>query len=130
MNKDEKEYIKEWLTKAEHDLIAAKTLIQNRPDISDTVCFHCQQAVEKFFKAYLIYRGVNIMKTHSVTFLQVKCSELDKDFEDVDLRNLDDFAVDIRYPDVSFMPELIEAHEYLQIAERIKELVQRKINLN
>jgi HEPN domain-containing protein len=130
MTEDDKDYIQEWLIKADHDIIAARTLISTRVDILDTVCFHCQQAIEKYFKAFLLYQRQRIKKTHFVSYLQVKCAEIDKEFAQIDLKRLDDFAVDIRYPDDAVAPTLEEAKEYLQIAEAVKELVRSKIIFN
>jgi HEPN domain-containing protein len=47
--KDEKRnYLQQWLHKAEHDLLAAKLILDYEPIILDISCFHCQQAVEKY----------------------------------------------------------------------------------
>jgi HEPN domain-containing protein len=78
-------------------------------------------------KAYLIYQDKIIKKTHDLIVLQEFCSELDSDFEQFKLTKLDDFSVDIRYPDDAIAPTLEEAKEYLQIAEAVKELVRKKI---
>jgi len=45
--------IKEWLRKAEHDMGMADLAINNKPEYTDSICFHCQQAAEKYLKAYL-----------------------------------------------------------------------------
>jgi HEPN domain-containing protein len=47
-------YIKTWIEKAEHDLMSAQRLLEIEPMILDNACFHCQQAVEKCLKAFLI----------------------------------------------------------------------------
>ncbi len=129
MKKELKEYIQKWFVKAEHDLIAAKTLLEYNPLVLDVVCFHCQQAVEKYLKAYLVFKEKDIERTHNLNFLQTQCSEFDSDFSKFDFNVLGEFAVDIRYPDDYLIPELAEAKEYLIIAEHLKELVTRKINL-
>jgi HEPN domain-containing protein len=61
-----KAYIESWLNKAEHDLISAQRLLEIEPMILDNACFHCQQAVEKCLKAYLIYNGFDIERTHNI----------------------------------------------------------------
>lgn len=129
MTKDLKEYIQKWITIAEHDILNAQTVIEYQPIVLDTACFHCQQAVEKFLKAFLIFKGKEITKTHNVKFLLEESSNLDVDFLGVDIKNLNDFAIDVRYPDDYMMPELDETKEYLQIALEIKELVLKKIKL-
>ena len=70
MTKKEKAYIKTWLEIAEHDLRAARSLIEYEPMILDIACFHCQQSVEKFFKAFLTFKNKHFDKTHDVILLK------------------------------------------------------------
>ena len=125
-----KEYIQKWLTIAEHDLLNTTTVIEHQPLILDTACFHCQQAAEKFLKAFLIFKGQDIAKTHNIKFLLEESAKIDSDFSEIDIKNLNDFAIDIRYPDDYLMPDLDETKEYLQIALDIKKLVLKKIKLD
>jgi HEPN domain-containing protein len=54
----------EWLRKAKNDALSARILIFHLNPITDTACFHCQQAVEKLLKAFLGYRGISFEKVH------------------------------------------------------------------
>jgi HEPN domain-containing protein len=130
MNEEKKAEITRWYEKADHDIKNAKIVISSAPDILDTACFHCQQAVEKYLKAYLLYQGEVIKKTHSLDWLLKHCAVFDYDFEKFDFKNLEDFAVEIRYPDDALVPSFEEAKEYLQIAETVKALVLSKVILN
>ena len=47
----------EWLRKARNDLVSARILLAHGDPVTDTACFHCQQAVEKTLKAFLVYLG-------------------------------------------------------------------------
>ncbi len=47
MTDAETKHLELWLEKADHDLIAARLIIDVQPIILDIACFHCQQAVEK-----------------------------------------------------------------------------------
>lgn len=47
------EIILRWLTKADNDLKAVKQLLTFDDVLADILSFHCQQAVEKYLKAYL-----------------------------------------------------------------------------
>ena len=127
MKKNKEEIIYEWYAKADSDIAMAIKAIDFPPIILDGACFHCQQAVEKYLKAYLIYHGKDVVKTHSLDFLIDSISEFDVDFASIDTKDLEDFSVDIRYPDDATAPTLEEAEEYLQIAEAVKELVRKKI---
>jgi hypothetical protein len=59
----------QWLPKAEHDVLVARHLFKMKPLLTDEICFHCQQAVEKLFKGMLAERGLPIQKTHDLTIL-------------------------------------------------------------
>jgi len=123
-------YINEWLDKAENDLIAAQRLLEIEPMILDTACFHCQQAIEKFLKAFLIYHGWDIERTHNVIFLLEECSKLDPVFATVDPRNINVYAVQIRYPDSSIIPAIEEAKYFYDLALHIKDIVSVRIILS
>jgi HEPN domain-containing protein len=57
----------EWVEKAEGDWNAAQQLNRVRKDPNyDSVCFHCQQSVEKYLKAGLEEAGMNFPKTHDL----------------------------------------------------------------
>lgn len=128
MNDNLQNYIKQWLSKAEDDLVAARRLIEIEPYILDPACFHCQQAVEKYLKAYLVYKEFDFEKTHDIDYLLEECAKYDEDFKNFDVKNIHDFAVDIRYPDDASLLDLDETKEFLQIAENVKTLVESKIN--
>ncbi len=63
------EEIKEWIEKADHDLGSAKIIYLHLSDYFDTIAFHCQQAVEKYFKAILIYYKIDFIKSHDLVYL-------------------------------------------------------------
>ncbi len=124
-----KNYISAWLLKADHDLISAQRLLEIEPRILDSACFHCQQAVEKYLKAFLIFKGFTIERTHNIVFLLSKCAEFDSVFTDIDPRNIDVYAVQARYPDYAEMPELAEANSHYKLALKIKDIVLTRIEL-
>jgi HEPN domain-containing protein len=49
------EIIRLWIEKGDHDLGTAEIVNQHIPEYMDTIAFHCQQAVEKYLKAFLIF---------------------------------------------------------------------------
>jgi HEPN domain-containing protein len=69
MNKETVDFIKQWLTKANEDLLVVEKLTEFEVIANASVCFHCQQAAEKFLKAFLISNGVEIRKTHNIEYL-------------------------------------------------------------
>ena len=48
--------VRNWLTKAQHDLASARVLAESTPPLLDTAIYHCQQAAEKAIKGYLVYQ--------------------------------------------------------------------------
>ena len=59
--------VREWVAKADNDLkTAVHTLKLGQECPTDTVCFHAQQCVEKYLKAYLVLQGVDFPKTHDI----------------------------------------------------------------
>lgn len=66
MTGEEKDILLQWLDKAAHDLIAADILIKANPLILDIAWFHCQQAVEKYLKAFLVYHNRDFIFTHNL----------------------------------------------------------------
>ncbi len=126
MTEAEKKHIKEWFRKADHDLTSAHILIEEI-DILDNVCFHCQQASEKYLKAYLVFKGEEVIKTHYLKHLQTVCAKFDADFNAFDFKDLTRYASDVRYPDDFSDPPLSDTQYYLETAEKVKELVLSKI---
>ena len=55
-----------WLAKAEHDLLNIENNLK-APEIPwDTICFHAQQAAEKFLKAFLVFNAQPPIPTHDL----------------------------------------------------------------
>ena len=118
------EIVNKWILKAEHDLKAADQMLRADEPITDAACFHCQQAVEKYLKAYLVSRGVAPEKTHKLERLIEECSKWDKAF--ISLAKtvvLSEYAVESRYPDDFFIPSLDEANRALALAREVKQFL-------
>ncbi|MBN1925159.1 MAG: HEPN domain-containing protein [Prolixibacteraceae bacterium] len=128
MNSATEDFIKQWLLKANEDLLVINRLTEYEIIATSSVCFHCQQAVEKFLKAFLIANEVEIKKTHNIEYLLSECADFDRDFADIDPKELSEFGVDARYPGDMFIPDNDETLEYINLAFEIKELVEIKIN--
>ncbi len=62
MTSAKKNYIKKWFIVADHDIEAARMIIEDNPVILDVACFHCQQAIEKYLKAFLTFHEQNFPK--------------------------------------------------------------------
>ena len=128
MTGSEMQYLKQWLEKADHDLIAAKLILDVQPTILDIACFHCQQAVEKYLKAYLIFKKLDVPKTHNLDLLLKNCIDINQVFDRIDFLNLEDFAVRGRYPHDSIMPTTEETQQFFLIALEVKNLVIKQLS--
>jgi len=90
-----------WVEKAEQDFEGAVFLAAKRSkSIPDLVCFHSQQAAEKYLKAYLILQHLPFPKTHDLVklknLLMGKAPEIEL-IADL-LVFLNEFSVQYRYP--------------------------------
>jgi len=119
--------IKEWLQKARNDLLSARILMQHDPSVLDTASFHCQQAVEKVLKAFLVWKAMPFEKVHSLTYLLDLCQGQEPGFASVRERaeTLAPYAIEIRYPGAVMEISQQEAEEALAIAEMMWDFVLR-----
>lgn len=115
----------EWFARCKNDLETAKILLREKGP-SDTLCFHCQQAVEKALKGYLVFNGVDItgnrLKIHDLRkLLQVaeKYSlSLAKFTEKTNILNR--YYIETRYPlDAPVEYSHKETDKTVKIAEEI-----------
>lgn len=122
------EFSREWLDKAGHDRLTAETLVAHAPQLTDTISFHCQQAVEKTLKAFLTYHGRVFEKTHDLDRLCVLCAGVDSSFARLGARagNLNDYAVGFRYPG-SESPTLKEVQEALDVVREVWAFVLERL---
>lgn len=128
-----REIILRWLRKAESDLKSARILLNARDVVTDTICFHCQQAIEKYLKAFLTSKNVRFERIHDLLTLLELCIQKDKDFEKLDKERISEltfYAVDLRYPDEFYIPSIEEAKSALNIATEVKEFILQKLEIN
>jgi HEPN domain-containing protein len=122
------EELKQWFDKANEDYCVALELLKTG-SYNGTICFHCQQSIEKYLKAFLFFKGEEIKKTHILDFLLNRACNFDSDFCNIETYDLDQFAVDIRYPGDLLVPTNTETNEFIEVAKQIKSLVETKINI-
>jgi HEPN domain-containing protein len=117
-----KEIVKEWLDKADKDLMVCEELMDNE-EFSDAAAFHAQQSAEKYLKSLWEFFGVEIVKTHDLYFLREKLMEKTKEasvFNEADLHFLTQFAIDYRYPGENAI--MGEAKDAYSAALKIKDI--------
>jgi HEPN domain-containing protein len=119
----------DWVRKAEMDLAAARRLAEGDEPLPDQMGFFCQQAAEKYLKAFLIASGQVPPRTHDVDVLVEICAVVDPAFEQLQplVEGLTEFAVIFRYPE-EWSDESV-AIQSLTKAEQVRALVRRKLDL-
>ncbi len=120
-----------WLKKAENDLKVVQYLVDIEDSPLDIICFHCQQAVEKYLKAYLTWINIRITKTHDLESILNLCISADEDFKALDKDKISEltlYAVTVRYPEEYLEPSFEETKEFLKIALEVKDFVVKKLN--
>ena len=70
---DRQEELRQWLEKAGHDLMAAEYLAMHYPTPDSIICFHCQQAAEKYLKGFLFKNNIPPPKIHDLLELLRLC---------------------------------------------------------
>lgn len=130
--KERTDEIKEWISKADHDLGTAKITYLYIPEYLDTVTFHCQQAVEKYLKAYLIFLSTPFKFTHDLVYLLELISQQDGEIESFydKLSELQGYAVEVRYPNEIIYLSNEKVEYAIRIAKEIRDYVTLKMNIN
>ena len=93
--------VRDWVVKAEEDYEVTCSLIRKRtPPLSNAICFHAQQCVEKYLKAFLVLHRIAFPKTHALLDLLKLASPRDATLELLRpyVVYLSPYAVNFRYP--------------------------------
>jgi HEPN domain-containing protein len=123
--------VQNWFRKAESDLRNVEIIFRSAEEDKpfDTVCFHCQQAVEKYLKGFLVFLDMKVIKTHNI---EVLIDLISAKYPDVEIFEsaviLTNYAIESRYPDDFVEIAEEEAKEAYEIALRIKSFVINKLN--
>lgn len=90
-----------WLAHAERDMRLAVHLSSDFAEWKESICYHAQQAAEKFLKALIIAQHAHPVRTHHLDQLVRDVRKLGFDLGDLeeDAKFLSPFAVDVRYPE-------------------------------
>jgi len=126
--------IKDWLSFARENLLFAKAGMKEDFSPYHTICFMCQGSAEKYLKAFLLWKGWELKKTHDLSEILDFCCGYDDSFEHLFPQSelLNEYITEGRYPgDLPF--ESIgadDAKEAIEAAEKIEEYVLKNINLS
>ena len=120
---------REWIAKAEGDWRVVNSQNRSRNPVYDAICFHAQQTVEKYLKAWLSEEGLNFPKIHDTEVLLNMCVRTLPEVAkyDAEARYLTTYAVEIRYPGV-FAAEM-HAKNCTIAARKIRKVVRTTLSL-
>jgi len=116
----------EWLTRAEHDLQGARTLLSAPTALPEISAYLAQQAAEKSMKAFLTAWSEEFTFTHDLVKLQAKCEALEPAFASLlsAAQTLTPYATEFRYPPGRTAPTYSEAEEATQLGQSILSFVR------
>jgi len=116
------EYIAEWFVFADRDLATAEYLVTMQPQPLEIICFHCQQAAEKYLKGFLLFKSVEPPKTHDLVDLNDMCADVYEQFGNMDKANaiLTRYGVLPRYPQEIMITEN-DMHKAIEYTRQIRD---------
>lgn len=92
--------VREWLSKADEDFNFAKINLEEDNKFYSQICFHFQQAAEKYLKTYIAAYDLEFEKIHNLIALLKICGKKDASLlslmEQCELLNT--AYIDTRYP--------------------------------
>lgn len=124
-----KRHTLQWVKKAEQDVVAARALAEQEPPPRDAVCFHCQQAAEKYLKALLQEVGAPVPRIHDMEDLLDLLLPHDATLRALRRRvaSLTKYAVEHRYPGMWATTRQMQSA--LKIAERVRGEIRARLGL-
>jgi len=119
----------EWIEKAEEDYDMAQLARQASRPFHNSICFHAQQCIEKYLKAWLQEAGVPVPRTHDLGELLALIlptlpawSQWQPDF-----KRITEYAVDARYPGESATAD--DAQHAMRICNVVRHAVRASLKL-
>ena len=122
--------VTEWLAKADEDLEFGRVNLEERRNFFAQICFHFQQAAEKYLKAFIVAKEIEFRKIHDLGLLLKMASRVDASLEKLkdDCEYLAAYYIEARYPvhwPTNFTRD--EATKALEAAVHIQEAVKERL---
>jgi len=124
-----KELVLQWVAKASQDFDLARHLFAEEKRYLEAICFHAQQAAEKYLKAYLTWHEVEFPKTHAIERLLRLVGSIDPGLA----RSLDAatalsaYAIEVRYPDDLMQVGAEDAQQAVEYAGVVREAILARL---
>ena len=119
---DSRRYL-DWYDKALKDFRGAEILYDSDADNS-LVAFHCQQAIEKMLKGYILKNTEQLIEGHSLIFLLRRASRFDDEIRKFtkDCAFVNQFYIETRYP--ADIPDEVDDFEENECVQTTKEVLK------
>ena len=119
----------EWITKAEGDYTTVQLLQPSPISSKDVICFHAQQCIEKYLKAWLQEENIPVPRTHDLEELLklIVTTRPTWGSWQPDFSILTEHAVDFRYPG-KFATENDATHA-IKICNQVRQEVREALKL-
>ena len=114
----------EWIEKAENDYAAVQQLLQASDPLYDIICFHAQQSIEKYLKAWLQEANILVPRTHNLEeLLDIIVQTLPTWAHwQPDFKRITGYAVDPRYPGDSRTAE--DTQHAMHVCDEVRQAVR------
>lgn len=124
-----KKQIREWIVFSKIDLDSALKLMEE-PHLSQNSAFHCQQAIEKAFKAVIEDNNRKVPRTHDLRTLLgiIKTYGISIEIEEDVLDEINAVYIETRYPsDLGLIPNGIPGVETVAMFYAFAESVYQQV---
>ncbi|MDR1244050.1 MAG: HEPN domain-containing protein [Endomicrobium sp.] len=125
-----KNIIKEWIDFAQKDMRTNEKLLKYSDFDTEIVTFHCQQAIEKHFKAFLLENGWQLQKTHDIVTLHKEIKKIkDFGFDYGIINSIYKMYSDIRYPGYYNPPTEEQVREFYKFALEVEQKIKKELGV-
>jgi HEPN domain-containing protein len=131
MNDDARDAAGQWKAKAQSDWTTVQILMTSEHRPADTVCFHCQQYVEKLLKGVLTLHLIEAPRTHDLRRLIQLAQPYVPELSDL-VDSSDDLTVhgvETRYPGEWRQIEPAEVQAVVELAEQFGKILLPKLDV-
>jgi len=129
-----KKQVEAWIGFAEKDMLTVSEIIENN-NLTNVVTFHCQQAIEKYFKAFILENEKPLLRNHNLLALYGIIKEIiDLNIDEDLLSMINDIYLESRYPgeigllDDGSMPTIEQANQFFIFAKEIETKIKNELN--
>lgn len=129
-NSNDSRHYYDWLDHAGEDLVCAQLLVQD--DFTyNSAAFHCQQTIEKSFKAYILLKSGRLVDGHNLTWLCRQATKHNQSYSQwlTPTAALNRAYIETRYPaDNPTELEFTTVREYYNTAKELYTIICEEID--